>query len=77
MELKLKDCKVMIDIKPKKVFLLDYNYKNIDCEDDVWVMEGREFKVSDCEGNMLDTYNTKRLYQDTFSCIVSRYSPYL
>lgn len=44
------------DIKPEKVFFLDYNYKNINCEDDVWVMDGIDFKVADGYGNMLSTY---------------------
>lgn len=44
------------DINPEKVFFLDYNYKNINCKEDVWVMDGIEFKVADGEGNMLSSY---------------------
>ena len=40
---------------PITVFFLDYNYKNIDCVDDLMIFGG-DFKIMDGEGNMLSTY---------------------
>lgn len=44
------------EVNPNKVLFLDYNYKNIDCEEDVFVTEGIEYKIADGEGNILSTY---------------------
>ena len=43
------------DIKPVKVFFLDYNYKNINVDDGVWVYSS-DFNVIDAEYNICDTY---------------------
>lgn len=43
------------EIKPVKVIFLDFNYKNIDREDGVYVFSS-DFNVIDAEGNICDTY---------------------
>lgn len=43
------------DIKPTKVFFLNYNYKNIDREDDFY-LSSSTFYVIDAEGNICDSY---------------------
>lgn len=43
------------EIKPKIVIFLDYNYKNIDREDGVYIFSS-DFNVIDADGNICDTY---------------------
>lgn len=44
------------ELKPKKVILVDYNFENKNVPTDVFVAGGFEYKVSDGEGNMLQSY---------------------